>query len=56
MCEVEKEVRSAAESTGLISPEELAALMERRAQGRTEKWTVLERFVRVPLLKLREMV
>lgn len=56
MCDVEKEVQAAAESTGLLTPEELAALMERRSQERTEHWTALERFVRVPLLKLRGRV
>lgn len=43
-------------SQSLITPEELAALMERSKRERTEHWTAFERFVRVSLLKLRGIV
>lgn len=44
---VKAAVREAAESTELLTPEELAALMERRSRDRTETWTKLERMVRL---------
>ena len=44
-------------SQSMLTQEELDMLLrERRAQERTEHWTALERFVRVPLLKLRGRV